>query len=219
VNACLTGAAGVLLLAMAGAAEQPLRVEVRAERLIEAVNARGEREPALVPATAVTPGEEVIYTVRFTNTTAEPLERATVTVTIPAGMRYVAGSAAGPGTDIGYSMDGGASFAEPDELNFGQDSERRLVAAEFYTDIRWTMRHPLAPAATGYARFRAVAPERPTQREHRRPPGEPTGRPKRDEDPGGTGRRQSRTSSRSGLAPKPGQSAVPAASAARACPG
>ncbi|HUO82064.1 MAG TPA: hypothetical protein VM616_04310, partial [Gammaproteobacteria bacterium] len=108
---------------------------------------------------------------------------ATVTVTIPPGMRYVADSAAGPGTDIGYSIDGGASFAEPDELNFGQDSERRLVAAEFYTDIRWTMRHPLAPAATGYARFRAVAPERARQRELRRRPGEPTGRPKRDEDP------------------------------------
>ncbi|HUO81816.1 MAG TPA: hypothetical protein VM616_03040, partial [Gammaproteobacteria bacterium] len=122
MNPYPTAVAGALLLAMTGAAAQPqpLRVEVRAERLIEAVNARSEREPALVPATGVSPGAEMHYTVRFTNTGAEPLEHATVTVTIPPGMRYVADSAAGPGTDIGYSIDGGASFAEPDELNFGQ---------------------------------------------------------------------------------------------------
>jgi uncharacterized repeat protein (TIGR01451 family) len=107
----------------------------------------------------------VIYTVRFTNTTAEPLERATVTVTIPAGMRYVPGSAAGPGTDIRFSIDGGERFARPEELAFGQDDERRAVAAEFYTHIRWTMRYALVPAGTGYARFRAVALERAKQRE------------------------------------------------------
>jgi uncharacterized repeat protein (TIGR01451 family) len=158
VNAYLTAAAGVLLLAMTGAAAQPLRVEVRAERLIEAVDARGGREPALVPVTAVTPGDEVIYTVRFTNTAAALLEHATVTVAIPAGMRYVAGSAAGPGTDIGYSIDGGTVFAPAETLFFaGGQGRQRRVAPEFYTDIRWVMRKPLQPGATGFARFRAVA--------------------------------------------------------------
>ena len=207
MNACLTGAAGVLLLAMAGAAAQPLRVEVRAERLIEAVNARGEREPALVPATAVTPGEEVIYTVRFTNTTAEPLERATVTVTIPAGMRYVAGSAAGPGTDIGYSMDGGTVFAPAEDLQ-GGNGRRRAVAPEFYTDIRWVMRRPLAPGATAHARFRAVAAAAPPGLDRGRPGVRPNGQARPGNPAPGF---QRRTASRSGDAPKPAQSAVPSA--------
>jgi uncharacterized repeat protein (TIGR01451 family) len=110
-----------------------------------------------VPVTAVAPGDEVIYTVRFTNTAAALLERATVTVAIPAGMRYVAGSAAGPGTDIGYSIDGGTVFAPAEALFFAGEGRQRRVAPEFYTDIRWVMRKPLQPGATGFARFRAVA--------------------------------------------------------------
>jgi hypothetical protein len=56
-----------------------------------------------------------------------------------------------------YSIDGGRSFGLPEELlvTSGDGAPRTADAGE-YTHIRWLLAKPLAPGATGFARFRAV---------------------------------------------------------------
>jgi hypothetical protein len=57
-----------------------------------------------------------------------------------------------------FSVDGGRTFGQPNELTVpAADGSRRAAAAEDYTHIRWRLKTPLPAGATGFARFRAVA--------------------------------------------------------------
>jgi len=72
-------------------------------------------------------------------------------------MRYVADSAVGAGAQVSYSIDGGRSFARPEELFVtGADAERRPATADDYTHIRWQLKHILKGNSVAFARFRAV---------------------------------------------------------------
>ena len=103
------------------------------------------------------PGEEVIYTVQFTNITESVQEHVSIVQPLPEYMVYVPGSAVGPGTDVSFSIDGGANFSAADELAAEDENGVPVVVEpKPYTHIRWSMRKNLAPGATGYARVRAV---------------------------------------------------------------
>jgi hypothetical protein len=80
-----------------------------------------------------------------------------VTKPIPRNTRYVAGSAAGPGADIDFSVDGGRTFGSPQRLAVRSPSGRgERESVENYTHIRWQLRYPLAPGAVALLRFRVV---------------------------------------------------------------
>ncbi|MFK8016164.1 MAG: hypothetical protein AB8G17_12080 [Gammaproteobacteria bacterium] len=149
---------GLFALAVCGGAmAAPISVQTVAELEQRFVDASGEAQTRLVPADAVVPGDQVIYTVTFTNNGDEPAQQIVITDPVPAQMRYVDGSAFGPGTDITFSIDGGESFAVADQLvvTDAQGRERPARASDF-THIRWGFRHVLAPGERGYARFKAV---------------------------------------------------------------
>ena len=79
-----------------------------------------------------------------------------ITDPVPAEMRYVQGSAFGPGTRIVFSADGGRTWGTADTLFVtGPDGTSRPAVADDYTHIRWTMRSSLKPGGRGFARFRA----------------------------------------------------------------
>ena len=139
----------------AQAAPITLQTVVHKEELV--VNAAGETETLLLPVTTAVPGDQVIYTVTFANQGDEPATGVTVVDPIPDQMRYVAGSASGPGTDITFSVDGGHSFALAADLEVTATSgAARAARAEDFTHIRWVFRGELEPGAQGVARFRAV---------------------------------------------------------------
>lgn len=110
-----------------------------------------------VPATLVTQGQVVYYTVRIRNVSSEYARDVTVTQRIPANTVYVRDSAAGPGADVSFSVDGGQTFARALELLTTDASDKpRPVPLDEYTHIRWRLRNSLAPGAVALARFRAV---------------------------------------------------------------
>lgn len=109
-----------------------------------------------MPATMLAQGQVVYYTLRITNPTPVFARGVLVTQRIPANTTYVFGSAAGPGADVSFSIDGGQTFAKAAELVTLQDGKTRPIPAEQYTHIRWQLRNPLAPGASALARFRAV---------------------------------------------------------------
>ncbi len=135
----------------------PIVVQTVAEKEERFVDEQGAEKTRLVPAATVVPGDQVVYTVTFTNEGDEPAAQIVVTDPVPAQMRYVDGSAFGPGTDIEFSVDGGNSFAAADQLTVSDArGNARAARASDFTHIRWGFRHVLAPGERGYARFKAV---------------------------------------------------------------
>ncbi len=146
-----------LLPAVALATEGTLQVQTTAQKEITIVNDDGERETRLVPVTTVVPGDEVIYTITFTNVGKQEADAITITDPVPEQMRYIDGSAFSAGAELQFSADGGATWGKPGELSVrDEQGQLRAAVAADYTHIRWVMRHPIAPGKRGYARFKAA---------------------------------------------------------------
>jgi hypothetical protein len=111
----------------------------------------------IASATAAPHAEELIVSVRFTNSTEQVLDSIRITSPVPPDLRYVAKSASGPGSEVLFSVDNGRTFGLPDELTLAApDGSVRSADAAEYTHVRWILRAPLDAGATGIARFRAV---------------------------------------------------------------
>lgn len=133
-----------------------LELKTTAEKQETVIDADGKRTTRLVPVATAVPGDEIVYTVTFSNISEEPAENVRVTNPIPAQMAFIAGTAFGPGADVSFSIDGGETFATPEELTVTDpDLGPRLAAADEYTHVRWTLKTSLDAGAQGFARYRA----------------------------------------------------------------
>ena len=119
------------------------------------VNAKGEKSTKLVPAGKVVPGVEVIYTVTANNICKQPTDKMTISNAVPEHMTFAANSAAGPGADITYSLDG-STFGTTEQLTVQENGVTRKARADEYKHIRWTFKDSLQPGAHGFGRYRAV---------------------------------------------------------------
>ncbi len=127
------------------------------DKEVEEIDAQGRRKVKTIPAEKVLPGEEVIYTIFFSNVSEKQLGGVVITDPVPASTRYVAGTAFGPGTDISYSVDGGGVYSSPDRLTVMDETGRqRLAKPAEYTNIRWLYKPVLKPNEKGYVSFRAI---------------------------------------------------------------
>jgi uncharacterized repeat protein (TIGR01451 family) len=138
----------------------PLEIKSIAEvesPVAQSKSARGSRGVELVAADRVVPGDRVIYTLEVRNGGATPIDAPGFTYAIPEHMRYVADSAVGPGAEVSYSVDGGRSFARPEDLKVkGPDGKLRAAAAADYTDIRWQLKNSLKANSVAFVRFRTI---------------------------------------------------------------
>lgn len=130
-----------------------VKTTVQKELLVEKDN--GEIERQLVAADSVVPGDNVIYTITFTNIGTEATENVVIVNPIAENLSYIEGSAFGPGTKIEFSADGGESFAAAEELMVASSEGQRPATIEDYTHLRWTLLNDLAAGAQGMAQFRA----------------------------------------------------------------
>jgi uncharacterized repeat protein (TIGR01451 family) len=134
-----------------------LNVQTVVEKAAAVVNRDGQPRTELGALEAAVPGDELIYTVIFTNISGESADNVQVTHPIPEALRYVRDSAVGPGTDICYSIDQGASFGAADVLMVQlADGGQRPAKPDDYTHIRWILEDSLEAGARGFARYRAI---------------------------------------------------------------
>jgi uncharacterized repeat protein (TIGR01451 family) len=144
----------------AAAAAQPIgnAIAIRAIAEVETtISLNGREALKLVPADRVVPGDQVVYTLEIRNTGTRAVPAPSVPFEIPEHMRYVADSAAGPGAEVSYSVDGGYTFDRPENLKVaGPKGQMRLATAADYTHIRWQLKHSLKGNSVAFARFRAV---------------------------------------------------------------
>src|SRR5262245_3571702 len=118
------GALALAALAAAGAVAQGggeratpgLEVATLVEILAAGPDGTAAALVALAPAAAPEPGASLVYTVKFKNTSGGAVDDVRITKPVQPGVRYVAGSASGPGSDVLFSVDGGLTFRRPDEL-------------------------------------------------------------------------------------------------------
>jgi hypothetical protein len=131
---------------------------VRAIAEVEVVGLSGARETVkLAPADRVVPGDQLIYTLEIRNKGAMSLPPPRVDYPVPEHMRYLDDTAAGPGAEITYSVDGGHRFDWPENLKVtGPDGQKRAATAADYTHIRWQLKNILKGKSVAFARFRAV---------------------------------------------------------------
>lgn len=146
--------AGNALLARA----QNVELVTKAETEVEVVE-KGAKVKKMAAPSKVVPGDEVLYTITYTNKTAKPAQNVVVTDPVPKHTRLKAGSVSGENADVVYSVDGGKVFATPDKLTVsikdksGKDVVRPATAAD-YTHIRWILKQNVAPGQSGSVRFR-----------------------------------------------------------------
>lgn len=128
-----------------------------AEKEVQVLNAQGQRERKMVPVEKVLPGEEVIYTIYFTNVSDAPAENVIIVDPVPGNTAYKEGTAFGPGTVITFSVDGGSRFDRPENLTItGKDGRIYAARPSDYTHIRWAFEPALEPGKRGFVRFRAA---------------------------------------------------------------
>lgn len=158
MKAIKTAAALLAALVAPALAQQSghLDVTTTVQKEVVTVNESGETESRLVPAETVVPGEKVVYTITFRNVSTDGADNVVITNPISEALAYVEGSAFGPGSEIEFSIDGGVTFARPEDLTVTEDGEVRRARPEEFTHIRWVMDNTLAAGAQGMARFAAV---------------------------------------------------------------
>lgn len=111
------------------------------------------------PRTAVLPNDVLRYTLTFTNSTERPVRNVELRDPIPAGVRFVAGSArvSRPDARLEFSVDGGRTWsASPTEsVTVDGKATTRPVSADRFTHVRWLVTSAVAPRATVTAEFDA----------------------------------------------------------------
>ena len=137
--------------------------------VIEAANlmAGDARHQALAEqggdASALYPGDVIHYRLVFTNITDVAVRSIEFTDPLPAGLRYVGGSALADRGDvvISYSIDGGQVYSAQPMIEDVVDGERvtRPAPPEMYTHIRWMVPGWVQPGAQVTAEFRAQLAE------------------------------------------------------------
>jgi len=131
---------------------QEFVIQTVAERRVQA---NGGIEYA--PADQLRVGDEIFYTLRVRNAGNSAVQNAVIVKAMPHNTRYVQNSATGPGAVVEFSVDGGKSFARPEQLTVrASENAIRNATEDDYTHIRWRLHHPLASGATALLRFRAV---------------------------------------------------------------
>jgi len=117
----------------------------------------GAPEVQIASATVASHADQLIVSVRFANVSASVVDTVRITSPIPADVKYVPGSASGPGSEVLFSVDDGRTFGRPEELTLpAPNGGTRAADAADYTHVRWILQAPLDAGAAGVARFRAV---------------------------------------------------------------
>ncbi len=148
-------------LAMLGVFTVPAHATgLKATQTVEVVTvttgANGDDILTFAPATDVEPGQQVRYSLTYTNEGPEPAESVSLVMPIPAEVSYVEASVAGVPGSITFSADNGQTYAARDALMTGDGENNRVANASEITHIKWAFSAPIAPADSGAISYMAV---------------------------------------------------------------
>ena len=142
------------LFAVSANAAAEVTLENSVQKVETFVNESGETERRLVDADSVVPGDELRYTIRFSNEGTDVVDANSVVITnpIPDNTEYLEDTAFGSGTTIVFSLDGEV-FAAPEALTVMDQGVEVSASAKEYRVIRWTFQPELAPGESSHVSF------------------------------------------------------------------
>jgi len=104
------------------------------------VTPSGEKVKEWVRASKVVPGTVIRYVNSLYNNGDRPATKLVVNNPIPENMEYVANTAVcATRCMVSYSVDGGRTYNQPEELFLGVGEERHMAKASEYTHIKWVV--------------------------------------------------------------------------------
>lgn len=138
-------------------AQGSIELKLVAEKEVVVTDAQGNKQTKRGETAKVVPGDEIIYTITYTNISDKPAENVFITNPVPEHMSYKDGSAAGIGANITFSVDSGATYDTPAKLRVkNPDGTLRPAVGADYTHIRWTLQKPLTQKGKGNVEYRAI---------------------------------------------------------------
>ena len=149
------------LLAAAPLALAPAFASMTARQTVEkeivTVAADGRETVKRLPADKVTPGETVVYAIKYRNDGAAPAADIVLVMPVPKEVAYVEGSVAGEETaSVSFSADGGETYVARGRLTVVEGGEARPARGDEITHIKWTLTAPVAAKAEGEVSYKAV---------------------------------------------------------------
>ena len=151
--ACLLISAATLAPA---AALAQVSLAIEAQKQVTVKDAAGRASIQLVEPTQVTPGDQIAYAIRVTNSGAKAAENIRFVTPVPAEMAYRGGSAGGGDVVVAFSVDRGRTFDAPERLFVAEAGQRRPARPSEYTHIQWRFATPLAAGATRTVTYQAL---------------------------------------------------------------
>ena len=137
--------------------ESGVVLEAQAEVEVEVVNEKGETEIHRTKAALVTPGDEVIYTIRYVNAGEKPAEDVVITNPVPEHMACRTVEETPETILVTLSVDGGNTFDALENLTvLNEEGETRPADIADCTHVRWALAQALPPGESGQVSYRAV---------------------------------------------------------------
>ena len=137
----------LLLPVLLGFAPSSVLAKIVAEQHVEKeVTTRtvdGEERVERVKADTVVPGEQVIYSLRFSNDDNEPANAVVLVMPVPQEVSYMEGSVAGRDANITFSADGGQTYVARGRLTIAEGGTERPANSNEITHIKWTLKGAL----------------------------------------------------------------------------
>lgn len=109
-----------------------------------------------VPADKVTPGETVIYSIKYKNDSSEAASDIVLVMPVPKEVAYVEGSVSGDDTSVAFSADGGKTYVARGRLTVEEGGSSRPARGDEITHIRWTLSQPAPANGEGEVSFKAI---------------------------------------------------------------
>lgn len=142
-----------LLVSPALAAAAPGQVAMQGDvRLEKSVTENGKTRTELQEPKVVVPGDRLLFTTRYSNSGATPVQNFVVTNPLPNAVML----AAEPGATYNVSVDGGKSFGVLGKLSVsdGKGGTRPALASDV-THLRWII-PTIAAGAAGEVTYHAI---------------------------------------------------------------
>ena len=149
----LTLSAAILTMGVSASA---LTATQKVEKEITVQQPDGTSVAQLVSAAEVTPGEKIVYTVAFTNDSAEAATDIVLAMPVPQDVRFMEGTADKEGATVRYSVDGGETFVERSALVLPVvGGGARSANSDDITHIQWRIAGPVPVGASDEISFKA----------------------------------------------------------------
>lgn len=151
--AVFTFASAFLAATSAGAAMTAKQI---VEKEVVARSADGTETVKRVVADKVTPGETIVYSIRYRNESADPAADIVLVMPVPKEVAYVEGSVSGDDASVAFSADNGETYVARGRLTVEEDGATRPARGDEITHIRWTLAGPVRPDAEGEVAYKAI---------------------------------------------------------------